>query len=484
MNSSDTIMSEFNILDRLPTGACVLRSDFNVLFWNARLEEWTGMNRDAIVGTSILKQFPRLKEPRFYQRLEDVLERGLPAIFSSKLHSYFIPSLLPDGKMRQQRTTITPLHIPESETPLALVIIEDVTDLTKTVEDYKAMRDSALEEVKVRKEAEERFRTAFHTNPDPTMIERLRDGIIIDVNESFIAASGLTREEIVGNTVENLDFLVPPVTRDQLLEELLKDGAIVNREMQVQPKEGPARTSLSSICLLYIDGEQHILSSSKDITELRDTQKQLQSSLKEKEVLLKEIHHRVKNNMLTISALLSIQAREANDDRITRMVAESMNRIQAMAMIHEALYSTESLAHIDLGMYLANLCERIQSALVLDSEKITLKAESDEITLSPDQAIPCALAINELVSNSVEHAFPGDRSGVITVESRLRGSRDVQLIVSDNGIGISDDNDRSGTSSSLGLKLVRALAVDQLKGTFEVTRENGTQFSITFQIQQ
>jgi PAS domain S-box-containing protein len=345
------------------------------------------------------------------------------------------------------------------------------------------MRDSALEEVKVRKEAEERFRTAFHTNPDPTMIERLRDGIIIDVNESFIAASGLTREEIVGNTVENLDYLMSEVTRDQLLEELLKDGAIVNRELQMQQKDGSIITALTSICLFNIDGEPHIQSTGKDITELRETQKKLQSSLKEKEILLKEIHHRVKNNMLTVSALLSIQAREANDDRITRMVAESMNRIQAMAMIHEALYSTESLAHIDLGMYLANLCERIQSALVLDSEKITLKAESDEITLSPDQAIPCALAINELVSNSVEHAFPGDRSGVITVESRLRGSRDVQLIVSDNGIGISDDRDRPGKSSSLGLKLVKALAVDQLNGTFEVTRGNGTQFSITFQIQ-
>ena len=476
-------MSEFNILDRLPTGACVLQSDFTVLFWNVRLEEWTGLNRDAIVGTSILKQFPQLEEPRFYQRLEDVLERGLPAIFSSKLHKYFIPSLLPDGQMRQQRTTVTPLHISDSEVRRALVIIEDVTDLTKTVGNYKAMRDSALEEVKVRKEAEERFRTAFNINPDPTMIERLNDGVIIDVNESFLAVFGTQREDIVGNTVENLDYLVSEVTRDQLLEELLKDGAIVNRELQMQQKDGSIITALTSICLFNIDGEPHIQSTGKDITELRETQKKLQSSLKEKEVLLKEIHHRVKNNMLTVSALLSIQAREANDDRITRMVAESKNRIQAMAMIHETLYNTESLAHIDLGMYLANLCEKIQSALVSDSEKIILKTESDEITLSPDQAIPCALAVNELVSNSVEHAFPGDRSGVITVESRLRGNKEVQLKVSDNGIGISDDNDRSGTSSSLGLKLVKALAVDQLKGTFEVTRENGTQFSITFQVQ-
>jgi PAS domain S-box-containing protein len=482
--NNGSVTPEFNILDRLPTGACVLRNDFSILFWNARLEEWTGISRDAILGTNILKQYPRLNEPRFFKRLESVLEGGLPAIFSSKLHKYFIPSLLPRGQMRQQQTTVTPLDTSDSEVSRALVIIEDVTDLTKTVRDYKAMRDSALEEVQVRIETEERFRTAFNANPDSSMIERLSDGVIIDANESFISGSGYRREEVIGKTVEDLNFLVPPVERNQLLEELFKHWVINNRELQVRPKDGSIITVLTSMCLFNIGGEPHIQSTSKNITELREVQKNLQTSLQEKEVLLKEIHHRVKNNMLTISALLSLQALEAKDERITRMVNESMSRIQAMAMIHETLYSTESMAEIELGAYLANLCERIQFALISDREKILLKTESDEIKLSPDQTIPCALAVNELVSNSVEHAFPGDLSGVITVESRLQGEQEVQLTISDNGIGISDDRDRSGKNTSLGLKLVKALAVDQLNGTFEVTKEGGTKFKITFQIQQ
>ena len=115
MVNNGSVTPEFNILDRLPTGACVLRNDFSILFWNARLEEWTGISRDAILGTNILKQFPLLKEPRFHKRLESVLEGGLPAIFSSKLHKYFIPSPLPGGQMRQQQTTVTPLDISDSE---------------------------------------------------------------------------------------------------------------------------------------------------------------------------------------------------------------------------------------------------------------------------------------------------------------------------------------------------------------------------------
>ena len=484
MVNNGSVTPEFNILDRLPTGACVLRNDFSILFWNARLEEWTGISRDAILGTNILKQFPLLKEPRFHKRLESVLEGGLPAIFSSKLHKYFIPSPLPGGQMRQQQTTVTPLDISDSEVRRALVIIEDVTDLTKTVRDYKTMRDSALEEVKVRKETEERLRTTFNTNPDSTTIERLSDGVIIDVNESFISAYGAySRDEVIGRTLEDLNIFVSPDDRNQLLSELKKSGVILNRELQVQPKEGPIQTRLASICLFMIDGEPHIQSISKDITELREIQKRLQTSLKEKEVLLKEIHHRVKNNMFTISALLSLQAQDAKDERITKMVGESMNRIQTMAMIHETLYSTESLAEIELGAYLGNLCEKIQSALISDHDKISLKTESDEIKLSPDQAIPCALAVNELVSNAIEHAFPGDRSGVITVESRLHGNKDVQVTIFDNGVGLSGVKDKLEKRSSLGLKLVEALAVDQLNGTFEMTSENGTKSSITFQIQ-
>jgi len=482
LDDNDSAINDFAILDLLPTGAIVLGNDYIVFFWNSRLEEWTGINRESIVGSNILNKFPPLKEDRFYQRLEDVLGGGLPVIFSSKLHKYFIPSPLPGGQMRQQQTTVMPLDISESDGRYALVIIEDVTDLTKTIGNFRAMRDKALEEIEIRKETEERFRTAFNTNPDPTTIERLSDNIIIDANDSFFTVTGFNREEVIGKSMEDLNFLVQPFSKNQLLDELNKCEVIVNRELQIRRKDSTIRTALTSLCLLNIAGEPHALTISKDITELRETQKKLQTSLGEKEVLLKEIHHRVKNNMLTISALLSLQAAEAKDERITKMVAESMNRIQAMAMIHETLYSTESLAEIELGEYLAKLCEKIQSALVFDRKKILLTTESDEIKLSPDQAIPCALAVNELVSNSVEHAFPSNRSGTITVESSLLEGKKVKLTVSDNGVGIANNEDLKENGPFLGLKLVKSLVVEQLNGSFEVTRQTGTIFNITFKI--
>lgn len=482
MSDSEITSPEFTILDHLPSGACVLRNDLSVLFWNTRLEEWTGINRNDIVGTDILERFPRLKEPRFSLRLEDALKGGLPTIFSSKLHQYFIPAPLPDGKMRQQRTTITSIDMPDSGELYALVIIEDVTDLKKTIGDYKAMRDSALEEVKVRKEAEDRFRNAFNINPDGITIERLSNNIIVDVNDSWLIATGYRRGEVIGKSKEDLNMLVRPATRDQLLEEVQREGVVVNRELPIRVKDGSIRTELISLCLYYIAEEPFVLFIGKDITEFRETQEKLRTSLREKEVLLKEIHHRVKNNMLTISSLLSLQAQEAKDERISGIVAKCMNRIQAMAMIHETLYSTESMAQIELGAYLDKLLKKIQSALVQDSEKILLKTESDEISLSPDQAIPCALVVNELVSNSIEHAFPGGRSGEITVQSHLQGD-EVRLIVSDNGIGKTDGLDQLETSSSLGLKLVKSLVIYQLNGTIEESREEGTRYSIVFSIQ-
>jgi PAS domain S-box-containing protein len=481
MKDKVLIPAEFTLFDHLPTGACVLQNDLSVIFWNARLEEWTGIIRDDIIGKNIVERFPRLQEPRFYCRLEDAVRDGLHTIFSSKLHHYFIPAPLPDGQMRKQRTTLRSLDIPEFEEFCALVIIEDVTDLTKTIGDYRAMRDSALEEIRVRKEAEERFRNAFDINPDGITIERLSNNIIVDVNESWLTATGYRRGEVIGKTKEDLNMFARPAAREQLLEEVQREGVVVNHELPVRIKDGSIRTELVSLCLFYIAQEPFVLSIGKDITDFRDTQEKLRASLREKEVLLKEIHHRVKNNMLTISSLLSLQAQEARDERVSRMAAKCMNRIQAMAMIHETLYSTESMAQIELGAYLEKLLNRIQSALVHDTEKILLKTESDEINLSPDQAIPCALVINELVSNSIEHAFPGGRPGTITVQSRLQGDK-VRLTVSDNGIGKTDEPAQSERNSSLGLKLVQSLVVYQLNGTIEESKGDGTRFIIVFTV--
>lgn len=144
----------FELLEHVPTGAVVLRDDFTVLFWNQMLETWTGIPRERALGRSILELQPRLAEPRFRDRLEDVLHGGPPAVFSAKLHGHFLSAPLPSGELRRQQTTVAGIPSGPGGGTLGLVIIEDVTELTRSVDAYRAMRDKALAEVETRKVAE------------------------------------------------------------------------------------------------------------------------------------------------------------------------------------------------------------------------------------------------------------------------------------------------------------------------------------------
>jgi PAS domain S-box-containing protein len=215
------------------------------------------------------------------------------------------------------------------------------------------------------------------------------------------------------------------------------------------------------------------------LLQKKETEKQLSHSLKEKEILLKEIHHRVKNNMMTISGLLTLQAQSEKDGKIVRLVSQSKARIQTMAMIHEMLYMSESLGEFEFGAYLQKLVEKIKTALVFDPKKIGIRIEAEKIILSPDQAIPCALSITEILSNSIEHAFPGDRSGEILIELKLSEDDEVQVTISDNGVGIPEG--KGARKGTLGLSLVESLVTNQLFGRFERDEvAEGSRFSIRF----
>ena len=208
----------------------------------------------------------------------------------------------------------------------------------------------------------------------------------------------------------------------------------------------------------------------------RDT---LEVALKEKEVLLSEIHHRVKNNMEIVSSLLELQSADLADERALQLLRSSQNRIKSMALIHETLYQSEDLARVDFGDYLRTLVADLYNLYGVSPDAIEVKLEVDHILLGIDSAIPTGLIINELVSNSLKHAFPADRHGEINIAFRLDDDSQYRLTVSDNGVGLSEDMDFRDTKS-LGLRLVNALAA-QLRGTVEVDRSSGTEFNITFE---
>jgi two-component sensor histidine kinase len=213
-------------------------------------------------------------------------------------------------------------------------------------------------------------------------------------------------------------------------------------------------------------------------SDRRRAEEQLQASLGEKESLLKEVHHRVKNNLQLISSLLSLQAARIAEPAVAELFAESRNRVRSMALVHENLYRAGDFARISMATHIENLCAHLTRAYGMNRRRVELAIRIGDVQLDLDQAVPCGLIVNELVSNALKHAFPDGRAGRVCVELEPFGDKQHVLVVGDNGVGLPADLDYH-RANSLGLQLVEDLT-QQLHGNILVNRDDGTTFTITF----
>ncbi|GAB4481125.1 MAG: hypothetical protein Kow00124_28550 [Anaerolineae bacterium] len=224
-----------------------------------------------------------------------------------------------------------------------------------------------------------------------------------------------------------------------------------------------------------------------EIAMREEAEQKILASLREKEVLLQEVHHRVKNNLQIISSMLNLQLRNSADPEIVTILRDSQSRIRSIALIHELLYRSSDLARIDFGAYIQNLISHLLSSYRDPSRHISIEVDAKDIALPIKQAVPCGLIINELVSNSIKHAFPradrpaaADRVDTIRVAMHRGSGGQIELTVSDNGVGISSEMDLDNTST-LGMQIVNTL-VRQLGGTLTVSSNAGTSFVVTFSL--
>jgi PAS domain S-box-containing protein len=243
---------------------------------------------------------------------------------------------------------------------------------------------------------------------------------------------------------------------------------LVTRSQTVFEGEGAARRPVRTVGAVI------------DITERKYAEESLRASLREKEVLLKEVHHRVKNNLQLISSLLALQAGQLKDRAAAAAFAESQNRVRAMALVHENLYRSGDLASVRLAGHLESLCAYLVRSYNVDPDRIVLDLRVAEVTLDLDRSIRLGLLVNELVSNVLKHAFPAGRSGRVLVQLDMPGTGWCILVVSDNGVGLPPDL-APGHSDSLGLQLIADLT-EQLGGTLVLDRGGGTTFSIRFPV--
>jgi len=333
-------------------------------------------------------------------------------------------------------------------------------------------------------ESEERYRYLFENSSD--LIQGInKKGEIEYVNSTWKKTMGYTSKEIIGKSM--FDFIHPDSFEH--CKEFFSD--FFNKKMDGKYKK-------VSFALKNKNGEKVILEGDvgckyngdnfstrgilRNVTEEKLAEQELKNSLQEKEVLLKEVHHRVKNNLQVISSILNLQSSYVEDEKTLDILKESQNRIKSMSFIHESLYQTSDLSKINFSEYINSLSRNLVHSYVIYDDLIELKINSEGIFLNFDLSIPCGLIANELISNALKYAFIDGQKGIINIDLFIKEGN-VNLIIKDNGVGLPSEVDFQNTET-LGLQLVISL-IEQINGTIELLKEKkGTGYLITFKQNQ
>lgn len=305
-------------------------------------------------------------------------------------------------------------------------------------------------------------------------------GNVLRVNSEFTNMFGYSKEEAVGRSID--DLLAP--------ESLYKEASSITRQTgagkkyALETKRCCKDGKIIDVSLLAhpikVGGKQvGSYAIYRDISTRKKAEQKIKKSLREKEVLLREIHHRVKNNMQIISSLINLQSLRVKDKKTAKVLQSSQNRIKSMAIIHEKLYQSKDFTNVDLREYVKSLTNHLLTTFGVDRRKIRFHTDIKDIYLDINKAIPCGLIINELLTNSIKHAFPDGKSGEIKIAIRNHGNQKKELFVSDNGRGMPENTDIENTDS-LGLTLIKILAEEQLQGSLHLEKTKGTRFKIIF----
>lgn len=539
-----------------------------------------GYSRDELLSLSVGNIDPDMKErgdsSRFWPHL--------PATFESTHRRK-------DGTTFPVEIRLGPIEY--RKTKVVLSLVRDITERKRGA--------------KILEESEKRFRTIFQTSPDSICIDRLSDGVYVDVNAGFSELSGFMKEEVIGKSSLQINVWNNPTDRERLIAGLKESGYVNNLEIEFRRKDGELRNGLVSARIIELNGEHHILSVtrdiedwkkdqlklqektsllnslvealpdvvyfkdldrrhvlvnkafqdffgvkgqevigktveefslkgdtqqsrttdeevmatkaplmaeqswidregemhildtrkfpildhqgnimaiggiSRDITERKRAEEKIKASLKEKEVLLREIHHRVRNNLALIQSLLRIQSHHVRNSDLSRILGDTQHRIRSMALCHELLYKSENVSSIKTDEYLGNLLRQLKESLSIVGKKVEIKQQIEALYLSIEKAFPLGFILTELISNSYQHAFPEIKSGQIFVVLRLLKDNHLEFVVRDDGIGLSEDT-KPQESQSLGYHLVR-IFVKQLNGSIDIVNDKGTEIRIKFPLE-
>ncbi len=369
--------------------------------------------------------------------------------------------VLPDRSVRwvAVRTFCTTTELGELERQIG--VAQDITERKQAEESLR--------------ESEQRYRTLFEKTANPIFVIDT-EGNYVDCNEAALQFAECSYRELLTKNIR--DFVVPG--EEDVIEEhkhLWQEGGRIETDYYIQNQ---IKTVDLTITPGIWQGQAIIFGIGADITERRRAEEQIKRALKEKEVLLRELYHRTKNNMHVICSMLALRAAHVKDEYALSVLKEIEDRIQSMALVHQKLYQSQNLSSIDLKEYIGDLVALLMESYKSQTDRVSLVLDLENVPVLIDIAIPCGLILNELISNALRHAFPEDKKGAVKVRLRKREDNTILLQVSDDGIGVPPGFDFR-QRQSLGLQTIFALAEYQLQG--EVTFESGEGVSCQIQFQ-
>jgi len=447
---------------------------FRSLFENATI----GIYR-TIPGGSIIMANPTLVRMLGYSTFEELSARNLE-------ENGFEPTYprLQFIKRIEEQGDIRGLESAWKRRDGSVIFVRESARAVRGADGSVLYYEGTVEDITERKQAEQateeserRFRAIFETAQEAIFLKD-RDLRYTLGNPAFKRFLGLTDGEFVGRTDAEL-FGGEAAERFMGSDRLVLAGEVVEMEHEVPAGGKKFIFHAIKVPMRNRSGEIiGICGISRDTTERRRMEEALRASVREKELLIKEVHHRVKNNMQIISSILSLQSGSVRDPAARECLAECQSRIRSMALVHEKLYRSGNLSRIDFAEYLRSLSAALFHSCRIGTERVRLDFRASDVSLDVNTAIPCGLIANELIINAFKHGFPAGRSGSLRVGLEDLGDGRYRMIVADDGVGFPEDLDFRITDS-LGLQLV-TLLVDQLGGKIELDRTGGTAFTITF----
>jgi PAS domain S-box-containing protein len=438
----------------------------------------------AVDETGNITEFNKASQDLFGYSLEEILGAPMKMLYESKKeYDEVSATLKKSGSYSGEITNISKENRKFTSLLSASLIINDKgaiigsMGVSRDITEYRANERRALEE-------KAKLESIFNSTENMLMWTMDKDYKLTSFNNNTLNWF----QEFI-KEIPQLDEPILPVIERHLDENYnqgqLKafdhafNGKPQQFEFAVKSEEAGTIWLQAFLNPVYVDGKPEEVSCLMyDNTERKQIDRKIRDSLKEKEVLLKEVHHRVKNNLQVISSILNLQSSYVSDPSTLDILQESQNRIKSMSFIHETLYRTTDFSSINFSEYIKSLSHNLIQSYRLQNCTVDFVADIDTIEMSIDQSIPCGLIVNELVSNALKYAYKDRKKGKLIIELKEKGNQ-VSLKISDDGVGL-PENFKYEKNDSLGVQLVYSLT-EQLDGTIEVNSEKGTSFLITFE---